>query len=155
MIKERNNCCAATLDYSGVDDPMCGLAEPLAFPDFTDHQPMDPSGQKDKRSARPSGQAVQWLLGDPVSGGRAERQSYAVGKMRAGDYPDFNEPVSPQLPGPPPESLTLCNAQLALDGVEHRSRAQWIPNVIFQEPQGQSVKLHSQCPGELPVPPYP
>ena len=41
------------------------------------------------------GRAVQWLLGDPVKGGRAEKQSYVMGKMRFRDYPDFNVLVSP------------------------------------------------------------
>lgn len=41
------------------------------------------------------GKAVHWLLADPVKGGRAERQSYAMEKMRFRDYPDFNELVSP------------------------------------------------------------
>lgn len=40
------------------------------------------------------GKAVQWLPGRSVKGGRAERQSYAVGKMRFRDYLGLNELVS-------------------------------------------------------------
>lgn len=60
-------------------------------------------------------------MADSVKGGGAERQSHVMRKMRFRDYPGFNELVSPELPGPPPESLTLCNGHFTLDGVVHRN----------------------------------
>lgn len=82
---------------------------------------MPPSSQEDKSSTRQSLRGSSGFLADSVKGGGAERQSHVMKKMRFRDYPDFNELVSPELPGPPPESLTLCNGHFTLDGVVHRN----------------------------------
>lgn len=72
---------------------------------------MPPSGQEDKRS--PAERSTGFLAG--VVKGQDWRQSFAVGKMRFGDYLAFSELAFPELPRPPPESLTLSKRQFALE----------------------------------------